>query len=109
MSTFWSNAIRWLDQGRNGVVGVVEKRAVPVLSKSGFTCEYTDFRKDLSVYMGMAYSGAHAKEIQDFVAEGGGLVIGGHHRSLPLTWYEDKSDPTSSNCQQGMEGTRLLN
>lgn len=31
--------------------------------------------------MGMAYSGAHAKEIQDFVAEGGGLVIGGH------AWY----------------------
>lgn len=31
--------------------------------------------------MGVAYSGAHAQEIQDFVAEGGGLVIGGH------AWY----------------------
>lgn len=31
--------------------------------------------------MGVAYSDAHAKEIQDFVAEGGGLVIAGH------AWY----------------------
>lgn len=31
--------------------------------------------------MGMAYSGANAQEIQDFVAEGGGLVIAGH------AWY----------------------
>lgn len=78
MSAFWNNAIRWLDQGRNGVIGVAQKKDIPVLSKSGFMCENTNFRKDLSVYVGVAYSDAYAKEIQDFVAEGGGLVIGGH-------------------------------
>ncbi|XP_029704826.1 TRPM8 channel-associated factor homolog [Takifugu rubripes] len=100
LSTFWSNAIRWLDQGRNGVVGIVEKRAVPVLSKSGFTCEYTKFRKDLSVYMGTAYSGAHAKEIQDFVAEGGGLVIGGH------AWYWSYG---GGNVMTEFPGNKILN
>lgn len=59
-------------------MGVAHRDAVPVLSKSGFTCESTNFRKDLSVYVGVAHSDAYAKEIQEFVAEGGGLVIGGH-------------------------------
>lgn len=48
---------------------------------SGLTCEQTNFREDLSVYVGVAYTDAYAKEIQDFVAEGGGLLIGGH------AWY----------------------
>lgn len=81
MSSFWSNAIRWLDQGRNGIVGVARRKAVPVLSMSGLTCEQANFREDLSVYVGVAYTDVYAKEIQDFVAEGGGLVIGGH------AWY----------------------
>lgn len=33
------------------------------------------------MYVGGVYNDAYAKEIQDFVAEGGGLVIGGQ------AWY----------------------
>lgn len=44
-------------------------------------CELTGFKKDLSVFVCTAYSDDHADEIQDFVAEGGGLLIGGH------AWY----------------------
>lgn len=45
-------------------------------------CELTGFKKDLSVFVCTAYSEDHAAdEIQDFVAEGGGLLIGGH------AWY----------------------
>lgn len=44
-------------------------------------CELTGFKKDLSVFVCTAYSDNHANEIQDFVAEGGGLLIGGH------AWY----------------------
>lgn len=55
--------------------------ALKVLSKSGLRCEKTNFKNDLSVFVCTAYSDDHAKEIQDFVAEGGGLLIGGH------AWY----------------------
>lgn len=81
LATFWANAIRWLDQGRHGVVGIVQANAIPVLSKSGLKCEKTSFSGDLSVFVNTAYNDANAKEIQDFVAEGGGLLIGGH------AWY----------------------
>uniref|UniRef100_A0A667YGY2 Peptidase M60 domain-containing protein n=1 Tax=Myripristis murdjan TaxID=586833 RepID=A0A667YGY2_9TELE len=83
MAPFWNNAIRWLDEGRNGVVGVLPRLSNPfnLLSKSGFCCEKTNFRKDLSVFVCTAYSDDHAQEIQEFVAEGGGLLIGGH------AWY----------------------
>lgn len=33
------------------------------------------------MYVCVAYSDAHANEIQEFVAQGGGLLIGGH------AWY----------------------
>ncbi|KAK2912778.1 TRPM8 channel-associated factor homolog [Channa argus] len=80
MAPFWNNVIRWLDEGRNGVVGVVPKlsSAFNLFSESGFNCAKTKFRKDLSVFVCTAYSDEHMKEIQDFVAEGGGLLIGGH-------------------------------
>ncbi|XP_040902035.1 TRPM8 channel-associated factor homolog [Toxotes jaculatrix] len=79
LAPFWNNAIHWLDQGRKGVVGVVpELNGFP---KAGLQCENTNFRKDLSVFVCTAYSDDHAEEIQDFVAEGGGLLIGGH------AWY----------------------
>ncbi|XP_041850122.1 TRPM8 channel-associated factor homolog [Melanotaenia boesemani] len=81
MAPFWKNSLHWLDEGRRGVVGVVFDHALQALSMSGLKCEKTDFREDLSVFVGSAYSGDHIEEIQDFVAEGGGLLIGGH------AWY----------------------
>ncbi|XP_060928779.1 TRPM8 channel-associated factor homolog [Limanda limanda] len=81
MTQFWSNAVHWLDEGRNGVVGVLQEPALGTLSKSGLKCEKTNFRKDLSVFVCNAYSEDHMEDIQNFVAEGGGLLIGGH------AWY----------------------
>ncbi|XP_031139639.1 TRPM8 channel-associated factor homolog [Sander lucioperca] len=81
LAPFWKNAIHWLDEGRQGVVGVAPDHALEVLRKSGLQCEKTDFKKDLSVFVCTAYSDHHAEEIRDFVAEGGGLLIGGH------AWY----------------------
>ncbi|XP_077396866.1 TRPM8 channel-associated factor homolog [Festucalex cinctus] len=81
LASFWTNAIHWLDAGRRGTVGVVKHKALDVLRKSGFKCEQSDFRNDLSVFVCSAYSDKHALEIQNFVAEGGGLLVGGH------AWY----------------------
>ncbi|XDV32623.1 hypothetical protein PO909_003389, partial [Leuciscus waleckii] len=83
LSTFMINAIKWLDQGRKGVIGILPslKAAHGVLSNSGLDCQLTGFREDLSVYVCTSYSDAQCAEIQEFVAEGGGLLIGGH------AWY----------------------
>ncbi|KAL1278902.1 hypothetical protein QQF64_025575 [Cirrhinus molitorella] len=80
LSTFLINAIKWLDQDRKGVIGI-EPRLKPartVLSKSGLDCQVTGFREDLSIYICTSYSDAQSAKIQEFVAEGGGLMIGGH-------------------------------
>uniref|UniRef100_UPI0037E7EEFB TRPM8 channel-associated factor homolog n=1 Tax=Semicossyphus pulcher TaxID=241346 RepID=UPI0037E7EEFB len=81
LTKFWCNAIRWLDEGRNGVVGVLTKPAFKNMNQSGLKCEMSVFKKDLSVFVSHAYTDDHAEEIQDFVAEGGGLLMGGH------AWY----------------------
>ncbi|XP_042343146.1 TRPM8 channel-associated factor homolog [Plectropomus leopardus] len=81
LASFWKNAVHWLDEGRQGVVGTSAKNAHKILSQSELKCEMTNFRKDLSVFVCTAYSNEHAEEIQNFVAEGGGLLIGGH------AWY----------------------
>lgn len=80
-ASFWKSAIHWLDEGRQGVIGVSLDHALGVLQQSGLSCQKSGFRKDLSVFVCSAYGGDHAQEIQNFVAEGGGLLIGGH------AWY----------------------
>ncbi|XP_041796255.1 TRPM8 channel-associated factor homolog [Chelmon rostratus] len=102
LAPFWINAIHWLDEGRQGVVGVVPDHALKVLSKSGLKCEKTNFRKDLSVFVCTAYSGDHVEEIQDFVAEGGGLLIGGH------AWYWAQTHP-GQNPMTDFSGNKILN
>ncbi|XP_034557855.1 TRPM8 channel-associated factor homolog [Notolabrus celidotus] len=83
LAKFWSNAARWLDEGRQGVVGVMPntKHSLTNLSKSGLKCEVSNFKKDLSVFVCRSNSDDHAGDIQDYVAEGGGLVVAGH------AWY----------------------
>ncbi|XP_076591202.1 TRPM8 channel-associated factor homolog [Chaetodon auriga] len=102
LAPFWINAIHWLDEGRQGVVGVVPDHVLKVLSKSGLTCEKTKFRKDLSVFVCTAYSGDHVEEIQDFVAEGGGLLIGGH------AWYWAQTH-RGQNPMTDFSGNKILN
>ncbi|KAM9359156.1 uncharacterized protein ABDE67_002310 [Symphorus nematophorus] len=102
LAPVWINALRWLDEGRNGVVGVVPDYALKVLSKSGLRCERTNFRKDLSVFVCTAYSNDHVEEIQDFVAEGGGLLIGGH------AWWWAHTHPGQNPCTD-FSGNKILN
>ncbi|KAK2912776.1 TRPM8 channel-associated factor homolog [Channa argus] len=104
MAPFWNNVIRWLDEGRTGVVGVVPKlsNTFNLIKDSGFNCAKTKFRKDLSVFVCTAYSDEHMKEIQDFVAEGGGLLIGGH----AWHWAQTHSE---QNPMTGFSGNKILN
>ncbi|XP_045930622.1 TRPM8 channel-associated factor homolog [Micropterus dolomieu] len=99
---FWNNAIHWLDEGRKGIVGVVHDPALQVLSKSGLQCEKTDFREDLSVFVRTAYSDNHVEKIQHFVAEGGGLLIGGH------AWYWAETH-RGQNPMTEFSGNKILN
>ncbi len=104
LSTFLINAIKWLDEGRKGVIGILPSlnAAHTVLSKSGLDCQLTGFREDLSVYVCTSYSDAQCAEIQEFVAEGGGLMIGGH------AWYWAQ---THCGCNEMTDypGNRILN
>ncbi|XP_055052030.2 TRPM8 channel-associated factor homolog [Misgurnus anguillicaudatus] len=102
LSTFLINAINWLDEGRKGIVGIIPSltEAQNILTKSGLNCQLTDLKKDLSVYVCTSYSDAECEKIQEFVAEGGGLLIGGH------AWYW-----AYENCNVMTEypGNRILN
>ncbi|XP_017552318.2 TRPM8 channel-associated factor homolog [Pygocentrus nattereri] len=104
LSGFMINAIRWLDEGRNGVIGVSHnlREAHTILSRSGLDCQFTGLREDLSVFVCTSYSDAQSKEIQEFVAEGGGLLIGGH------AWYWAQCNP-NRNVMTDCPGNRILN
>ncbi|XP_076591635.1 TRPM8 channel-associated factor homolog [Chaetodon auriga] len=100
LASFWNNAIDWLDQSRKGVVGVAPHLYLP--NSSGLKSEKTEFRKDLSVFVCTAYSEDHMEEIQDFVAEGGGLLIGGH------AWYWAQTH-CGQNPMTDFSGNKILN
>ncbi|XP_041851752.1 TRPM8 channel-associated factor homolog [Melanotaenia boesemani] len=100
MSSFWRNAVHWLDQGRNGVIGFDQEGII--LPNLELNCEKTRFRPDLSVYVCTAYSDEHVEEIQNFVAEGGGLLIGGH------AWWWASTNP-EQNPFQDFSGNKILN
>ncbi|XP_028275280.1 TRPM8 channel-associated factor homolog [Parambassis ranga] len=102
LAPMWNNALHWLDEGRNGEVGVVLDSAFKNLSKLGFKCKKTDFKKDLSVFVCTAYSDKYADEIQEFVAEGGGLLIGGH------AWYWAQTHH-GQNPLTDFSGNKILN
>uniref|UniRef100_F7F566 Peptidase M60 domain-containing protein n=1 Tax=Ornithorhynchus anatinus TaxID=9258 RepID=F7F566_ORNAN len=104
MKTFILNVVRWLLRGRKGTVGVgdglSELRAL--LANEEVSCELTGLREDLSVYCCNSYSALQAREIQEFVAEGGGLLIGGQ------SWNWALSHPHLS-AVADYPGNRILN
>ncbi|XP_052432027.1 TRPM8 channel-associated factor homolog [Carassius gibelio] len=104
LSTFLINAIKWLDEGRKGAIGILPnlKGAHTVLSKSGLDCQLTGFKEDLSVYVCTSYSDTQCAEIQEFVAEGGGLMIGGH------AWYWAQTH-CGCNVMTDYPGNHILN
>ncbi|XP_072547021.1 TRPM8 channel-associated factor homolog [Salminus brasiliensis] len=103
LSTFMINAVHWLDKRSNGVIGVLPelKDAYSQLSKSGLQCQLTGFKEDLSVFVCNSYSDAQSKEIQEFVAAGGGLLIGGH------AWWWAKCNP-GCNVKTDFPGNHIL-
>ncbi|KAI4880375.1 hypothetical protein NFI96_025390, partial [Prochilodus magdalenae] len=103
LSTFMTNAILWLDKGRKGTVGVLPelKDAYRLLSKSGYQCQSTGFKADLSVFVCESHNDAQCKEIQEFVAGGGGLLIGGH------AWWWASQNP-GLNVMTDCPGNRIL-
>ncbi|KAG7321764.1 hypothetical protein KOW79_014622 [Hemibagrus wyckioides] len=104
LSTFLINAINWLDEGRKGKIGIMPqlKDAHRILSKSGLNCQFTNFSEDLSVFVCTSYNDSQRHQIQEFVAEGGGLLIGGH------AWYWAQTHP-GQNVMTASPGNRILN
>lgn len=83
LSAFLLNAVRWLDAERQGLVGVSSnlKGLGPLLSQGGVKHQISQLTGDLSVYCCTSHSDDEVEKIRKFVAEGGGLLIGGQ------AWY----------------------
>lgn len=102
LKTFMLNAISWLDMGRQGKIGVVSQLAnfAGVLQAEGLQCVVSNLVPDFSVFCCTSYSDGGAENIQQFVAEGGGLLIVGH------AWYWSYSHP---NVLSQYPGNKILN
>ncbi|XP_033912956.3 TRPM8 channel-associated factor homolog [Acipenser ruthenus] len=83
IKTFILNAIRWLDAGKEGKIGLGKNLTdlCDLLKQEQFPCKFSDFKEECSVYCCQAYDDDQAENIREFVAEGGGLFIGGQ------AWY----------------------
>ncbi|XP_063582259.1 TRPM8 channel-associated factor 2 isoform X3 [Pongo abelii] len=105
MGPFLLNAVRWLARGQTGKVGVNTnlKDLCPLLSEHGLQCSLEPhLNSDLCVYCCKVYSDKEAKQLQEFVAEGGGLLIGGQ------AWWWASQNP--GHCPlAGFPGNIILN
>ncbi|XP_074051349.1 TRPM8 channel-associated factor 2-like [Macrotis lagotis] len=80
LGRFLCNAVTWLAGDQTGRIGVNPdfKNLCSLLSGSGLKCSLeSQLTTGLSVYCCSAYNDQEAKELHEFVAEGGGLLIGG--------------------------------
>ncbi|XP_078542017.1 TRPM8 channel-associated factor homolog [Lissotriton helveticus] len=89
LKRFLLNAIAWLDAGRKGKVGVERglKHLQALLNQESIACELSDLKQDFTVYCCTASISAEAQKFQEFVAEGGGLLIGGQ------AWWWARQNP----------------
>ncbi|XP_057587367.1 TRPM8 channel-associated factor 2 isoform X3 [Hippopotamus amphibius kiboko] len=93
MGPFLLNAVRWLARGQTGKVGVNTRleNLCALLSEHGLECSLEPhLTGDLRVYCCVAYCDKEAKRLQEFVAEGGGLLIGGQ------AWWWSSQNPGCS-------------
>ncbi|XP_075129874.1 TRPM8 channel-associated factor homolog isoform X1 [Leptodactylus fuscus] len=102
LKTFLLNAVSWLDMGRKGKIGVSKsvEGFAKTLQAEGLQYVVSSLVPDLSVYCCTSYSDAEAEKIQQFVAEGGGLLIAGH------AWYWSYSHP---DVLSQYPGNKILN
>lgn len=105
MGPFLLNAVRWLARGRTGKVGVNTslRNLCALLSQHGLQCSLEPhLTGGLAVYCCGAYSNSQAQQLQEFVAEGGGLLIGGQ-----AWWWASQNSGCSALA--GFPGNVILN
>nr|XP_027799203.1 TRPM8 channel-associated factor 2 [Marmota flaviventris] len=105
MELFLLNAVRWLARDQKGKIGVNSslKDLHALLLKHGLQSRLeSHLTSDLCVYCCKAYSDKEAKELQEFVAEGGGLMIGGQ------AWWWASQNPGRS-ALAAFPGNVILN
>ncbi|XP_004382418.1 TRPM8 channel-associated factor 2 [Trichechus manatus latirostris] len=105
MGPFLLNAVRWLARDQAGKIGVNMglTSLCPLLSAGGLACSLEpQLTRDMCVYCCKAYSDQEARELQEFVAEGGGLLIGGQ------AWWWASQHPGHS-ALASFPGNRILN
>ncbi|XP_056428973.1 TRPM8 channel-associated factor homolog isoform X2 [Hyla sarda] len=99
LKPFILNAVSWLDAGRNGRIGV--KKDLQIMTKVlQNSCAISNVSSEVSVYCCRSSNDAEVETIQQFVAEGGGLLIAGH------AWYWSYSNP---NVLSQYPGNKILN
>ncbi|XP_062050872.1 TRPM8 channel-associated factor 3-like [Lepus europaeus] len=87
MGNFVINAIRWLKGQQNGKIGVSPQlnRLGPLLTKNNLEWSSTDLlSSDLSVYCCSLLNDTDLKKIEEFVAEGKGVLMGSQARQWAM-------------------------
>ncbi|NXH41793.1 TCAF2 factor, partial [Dicaeum eximium] len=104
LATFLLNAVSWLDAGRKGLVGVDPslKKLCSLLSQTGVKSQVSQLAGDISVYCCTSYGDKEAERIHAFVAEGGGLLMGGQ------AWYWASQNGGKAAVAE-YPGNRILN
>ncbi|XP_056428968.1 TRPM8 channel-associated factor homolog isoform X2 [Hyla sarda] len=102
LKPFILNAIKWLNGETHGRIGVRNdlKHLTSMLQGEGVSCASSNFSSEFHVYCCNSYSAGEVETIQQFVAEGGGLLIAGH------AWYWSYSNP---NVLSQYPGNKILN
>uniref|UniRef100_A0A8C8S764 Peptidase M60 domain-containing protein n=1 Tax=Pelusios castaneus TaxID=367368 RepID=A0A8C8S764_9SAUR len=101
---FILNAIQWLGAEKKGRIGINPKlkNLHDLLSQRQVVCEISELTDNLSIYCCETYSDTEAKKIHEFVAEGGGLLIGGH-----AWWWASQNK--GQNVLTEYSGNKILN
>uniref|UniRef100_A0A8C5TD92 Peptidase M60 domain-containing protein n=1 Tax=Malurus cyaneus samueli TaxID=2593467 RepID=A0A8C5TD92_9PASS len=101
LAKFLLNAVSWLDAGRKGPVGV-DPKLQKLCSLLPQATQVSQLAGDLSVYCCSSYSDRDAEKIHAFVAEGGGLLVGGQ------AWYWASQNSGKAAVAE-YPGNRILN
>ncbi|XP_053568805.1 TRPM8 channel-associated factor homolog [Bombina bombina] len=105
---FLLNVLSWLDGGKNGEVGIYSnlyhlRDYLISINRTDISTRITGLYPSLSVFCCDSYTEYdNEDEILEFVAEGGGLLIGGH------AWWWASQNPTK-NAMTDYPGNKLLN
>ncbi|XP_027691483.1 TRPM8 channel-associated factor 2-like [Vombatus ursinus] len=109
LGPFLCNAITWLAGGQTGRIGVNPnfKKLYSLVSemqiKRGLKCSVeSHLTTGLNVYCCSAYSDQEARKLHEFVAEGGGLLIGGQ------AWWWASQNPGKT-AVADYPGNHILN